>query len=249
MLGGREGCLQRLGLASLDQRDVGFGAVVGQQLFDHPQLGGRVGRVLVGPLQGGRHQHVGGGNLIDKADPGRFDAVDGAPRQAEVAGRPPSASLNEPSRARQLGRDAHLHEPARDLRGVGGDEAVARQDEGEPEPDRRPVDGGDDGLRIADNRVPCSAAWGRRRSLGAVGLRLEHGLDIGTGAESTSGAGDDERADRAVVVAGLDRVCQLDGHGREPRVEPVGSVERQDGDGAVRLVGDVVVLVRGHARP
>jgi len=74
--------------------------------------------------------------------------------------------------------------------------------------------------------------------------RILDAREVRAGAERAPGAGDDDRADGVVRVAGGERLRELASHRRRVCVQPLGTVERDDGDAALDLDED---LAEGHA--
>jgi hypothetical protein len=96
-----------------------------------------------------------------------------------------------------------------------------------------PVDRRDDGLGLAQQAYP-----GRRvvtAIVVAVEACFEIVLDVGTCAEAAARAGDDDGADGGVLVAHADGVRELPAHLVGPRVHSLRPVQRENGDGILRL--------------
>ena len=101
------------------------------------------------------------------------------------------------------------------------------------------LDGGDQrlaGLEVAQQRLPVQVRIGveARRPL-VVGMPGRHRLEVGTGAEVASGAGDDDDADLGIRVELRPRVAHPDEHLAGQGVAGLGSVEGDGDDVPVAL--------------
>ena len=198
-----------------------------------------------GQHRGGRHRLVdevaGLAHAIDEAQPCRLLAEDRVPAEGEPGRSAVPAPCDEEVRRRELRDDAELHEPDGDLRLLGGEDLVERQHHRDADADRGPVQRREQRLGGATQPDPVP---GRRPHLTQAGISAgEHRLHVGTGAEPTSGPGDDDGADRRIVVGGRDRIGQLPHHARRPHVQLLRAVEREEEHPIPLLARDLLVGV------
>jgi hypothetical protein len=161
-------------------------------------------------------------------------------QQLEGAGGPDEAR-QQPADADVAARQADAHEGHVEA-GLGRGEAhVAGEGEGEAPTRGRAVHGGDDRLAQAPQlrHERRDVLLGRHAGLhGAEALCPGGGagaLQVEAGAEAAAGAGEDHDPARPVggdrVECGVQVGDQLVAHG----VEPLGAVERQEGDARLRV--------------
>ena len=199
---------------------------------------GRPGRDLLGRLDRVTEQRVAGVDRRDQPDPlGLLGGHAPGGQHQLVGARGADQPRQQPARAHVAVGDADVQEHRAEDGAVRGVADVAAEREREPEAGRRPVDGGDHGLRRLaqlqhEPRHVLLAAEPVARVVGAVvARRLAVAVQVEADAERPPGAGHDDGAARAVggdpVELLVQRAAELGVH----RVEGVGAVEREDADG------------------
>ena len=148
-----------------------------------------------------------------------------------------------------LGRKAEATERCRDLRSRRREPDVGRAHHHEPDASGGAVHGRDHRLRHPHgNGVDVLRRLDRRRAGRSVVIadvtNAVEGIDVGAGTEPAPRAGHDDRADLVVFVGGANRIGLLGRHPRRPGVEPVGAVERDQGDRVAALVNERLVAHR-----
>ena len=179
-----------------------------------------------------------------------LDAVEEAAGVEELGGLGRADQARERPRRRHSGMEAEAHEVEAELRVARGEPDVARERHAAAGADRGPVHRREGRLRQRAERQEQAVEAAHEGLVAAAhlaagrgGAGARHALDqveVAARGEGASGAGDDDRAHRLVVRQGIDRRGERLPHRLAHRVQPLGVVERREGDAVAALEEDEV---------
>ncbi len=222
------------GVKSLGER-MAFAAVDG--LEDAGNGEWRHGGDGFGQGAGAGQEFGGGDELVDQTETEGFGGVDKLRREHDAEG---GAAADEPGKtlgSAVAGDEAELDLGEAETGLVAGDAEGAGESEFAAATEGDAVDGGDDGLAGAlevgfDEGEDLVTALGVGTAGDGVGFG--QGADVGAGGEGAiAGAGEQNDANGGVGGKGGEEVLKLVEHGAIERVENLGAVEGDGGDGAV----------------
>ena len=214
------------------------------------EIGAVLAASSVGEFVGGGQDVVGVVEPVHESGRVRLVGVEHATADHPVQR---GAHADEPGQepgGRALRHDAAPGEHVAEAAVLGGEPVVGGQDDRRTRADGRAADGRDDRLVHGEDRqrgAPCRfVVLGGGVVLGRGAVGEGFAAEVGADGEVVAVAGEHDHADVVVGVRAREGVGELVGHPHGVAVAALGPVQRDGGDGAVHLVGDLLVLLDRH---